>query len=119
MTTQPLTAVKIGNTRSSKTADWSDRGCRTANQHEAVLSHFRRHPAAFICMCPFSQEHPGQQFKCSFNTTYFDLEGRMCSIWVTPSGKVEYSRQLEELSPVLAAEALEVVKQYGLFRGGQ
>lgn len=120
MVTQPLTAVKIGNTHSSKTADWSDRGCRTSNQYEAVLAHFRRHPAAFICMDAFKQEFPGQQFKCTFHMMYYDLEGAICHISVTPSGRIsDYVRQLEPISPNIAAEVLAVVKQYGLFRGGE
>lgn len=115
--TQPLTAVKRGNTRSPDTADFSRPGCRPQAQHEAVLAHFRRHPAAWVCTDPFTPEHPGQRFNCAFNLSYFDLHGRMCSIWVEKSGKIEFSMQ--PANELFAAEALAVVRLYGLFRGGE
>lgn len=118
MITQPLTAVKRGNTLSDATMDWSSRGCRPQAQYEAVLAHFRRHPAAWVCGDPFTPEHPGQSFKCAFLLSYFDVEGRSRTVWVNRNGSIDYSG--ERLgSPIMAAEALLVAKQYGLFRGGE
>lgn len=122
MITQPLTAVKRGNLRTEgdprfpNTMDWSDRGCRPQTQYEAVLAHFRRHPAAWMCGDPFKQESPGQRFRCGFALSYFDLEGRMCSLWVEPNGKIEFSIDRHGHA---ADEALAVVRKYGLFRGGR
>jgi hypothetical protein len=122
MSTQPLHAVKRGNLRSTATGlgdtmDWTHRGCRPQAQYEAVLAHFRRHPAAWVCGDPFKQERPGQRFRCGFLLSYFDLEGRMCSLWVEPSGKIEFSRDATP-NELAAKQALEVVRKHGLFRGG-
>lgn len=116
MITQPLTAVKRGNTRSPDTCNWSHRGCRTQNQYEGVIAHFRRHPAAWVCGDAFKQEQPGQHFKSAFLLSYFDIEGHMCSLWVEGNGRVRYSR---DRGAPFADEAAKVVEQYGLFRGGE
>lgn len=118
MVTQPLTAVKRGNLRNPNGfADFSDRGSRPQAQYDAVIAHFRRHPAAWVCGDPFKQERPGQQFKCSFHLSYFDLHGRMCSIWVTPSGRIDdYNVNSDTM---FEGEALAVARKHGLFRGGE
>jgi hypothetical protein len=115
--TQLLTAVKIGNINSDRTADWSTPGSRTRNQWKAVLAHFRRHPAAWICGDPFAADRPGQKYKCGFAVSYFDIEGRMCGFWVRANGQIEgfgidtYEDQ--------SFNAFATVQRYGLFRGGE
>lgn len=113
---QSLTAVKRGNFRQPTTMDWSTPGSRTRNQHEGVLAHFRRHPAAWVCGNPFGSDRPGQKYRCAFGVSYFDLEGRMCSFWVHPSGRIS-DFAIDAASETSAADALETAKQYGLFRG--
>lgn len=115
--TQPLTAVKIGNANTDRTADWSTPGSRTRNQHEAVLAHFRRHPAAWICGNPFGADRPGQKYKCGFAVSYYDIEGRMCGFWVRPDGRIDGFGVEGEGDQSFTAFA--TIQQYGLFRGGE
>lgn len=119
MNTQPITAVKRGNTNTPETMDWSKPGCRTRNQHEAVLAHFRRHPAAWVCGNPFRADRPGQKFSCGFAVTYYDPQGRICGIWVRPGsgGVTDYTVDNRGDRSVAALQAAAVIAQYGEFRG--
>lgn len=107
-------AVKRGNTRTPEVMNWSTPGCRTRNQHEAVLAHFRRHPAAWVAGNPFASDRPGQMFKCGFAVNYFDVRGRYCGFWVTPAGVVR-DHTIGEIK--FAHETEQVIASYGEFRG--
>lgn len=115
---QPLTAVKIGNVNTDRTADWSTPGSRTQNQHEAVLAHFRRHPAAWICGNPFGADRPGQKYKCGFAVSYYDIEGRMCGFWVEPGGRI-VGFEIDRDGGDQSFTAFATIQQYGMFRGGE
>jgi hypothetical protein len=114
---QPITAVKIGNANTDKTADWSHPGSRTRNQHEAVLAHFRRHPAAWMCGNPFAADCPGQKYRCGFAVSYYDIEGRMCGFWVRPDGRID-GFEIERGGDQ-SFTAFATIQQYGMFRGGE
>ena len=90
MLKQPVTAVKIGNNLTPETADVSLSGCRPAAQHAAVLRWHRDHPSAHWCANPFEPEPSGRIYSCSFAHTYFSAEGRLETIWVTPTGRIKH-----------------------------
>ena len=114
---QPLTAVKRGNLNTDATMNWSHPGSRTRNQWEAVIAHFRRHPAAWVCGNPFGADHPGQTYRCAFQVTYYDIEGRMCGFWVSRRGHISDFEIVPECGQSLTAFA--TFKEYVMFRGGE
>lgn len=112
---QQRTAVKIGNILSSQLANVSEPGCRTQQQHDAIMNWHREYPSAFWCINPFEPEADGKVFNCSFCHMYVSANAKLWVIKVTPTGKVSKAIQVGSFSRDM--DVIKTIATFGVFLG--
>lgn len=111
---QSISNVKIGNMRSQKFADLTGPICRPQAQLDAILAFHKEHPCAWWAGNPFEPEPNGHVFKCTFSHAYFSVDGRYCTVSVTPTGRI---KSFWEGTHSFQEDVDAVVKHYGAFHG--
>jgi len=106
------TGVKIGN-HLSPTVTPITPGCRPQAQFDAICRYHSTHPSAWWCSNPFEPEPDGRVFRSTFTHMYFDPQGNLCYVKVTPTGRLSEP----SICPCCPEDATQVVELYGTFTG--
>ncbi len=65
---------------------FTDRGCRTQEQFEAVTRMLDE--VDFACGNPFAVEYEGEEYNCTFNFLYYGHDSELHMVKVTPKGRI-------------------------------
>ena len=93
--------IKLGNFR-SQTFVWLDESsdtCRTDAQVKSFIN-FVHSNKNFLFMCndAFRKDHPDESYKCTVRIIFYETDGKMRAINITPTGIVKQEYVSDEIS---------------------